>query len=900
MSDKKEIPKDERKGNARKTSLEQAQEEWLKQMRRHTAFSEDIPAGDSFQEENVSKLVKERSKGRKKRRSRLVKEVKKKGGRKALYGKTDTGMGIRFARENVQPFVEKTGDAVRWTAAMAMLHDFRSDKSFKESYERIRDMKDSEGKKIFHNTDLSQLSMKDIRRMRKEGVKALKEMGICDIKTTNPILLLIKLKKLKKQGKFNTEEAKAVYEVLKKAALAEAVHGRQPPRLVRFTKRKISKELEKDDTGKVISDTGRAAHHGWKLIKKMIRLKEEEYFSSKIILRQNRIRTLEERILEKGSTQPKVIKQPAKKPVSKEKGIHRIFKKRNSSHKPGRLRKKTGNMVKTAGKKVKQLSSVLFDKASVVKYFVASFGVVLLFSLILILVLGTAAVITDAVNFDSKSDQTKELCFKTIRECYEEQVNILANYNSSGYYSNVVIEEKDLKTNEAYKVELPYTETTNITEMISMAIIYFEGDLSGASEEELTSYLKGLYHGSHVITASDDGTGSVTLTVTTYYFDDLFDVAVSDWQSNGSVISGTRIDIPQSFTQVMTYEPFNYENLTGEHYWNYDCRKMWRTWTDQGQKAEDGLCYIEAGGTKFYLVAVYEPTFGKVGDYIDFYFPENDYVMHCIIADTKGADEALFKASDGKIYGHRTGPSSCSVIEFMLKYQSRGHAGSFTKGYGGPGHPGWHPEMGGNALYAVNGGSFFISPGGPVFSYTEVAGSSVEEYLAKLSEISAFIKTHGSLFTKGRGKNCTYKEMIRRVSAGNGGIYIDCGTPSSWALQSMGLISSSVYIHGGRISGGASALIRSGKVKKITDGDVAGRTIRDASNAGKLNPGDILLCGGAADHTVTYAGKDADGHPVCFDGGGFANGKGYSHVGCGPLNYSSQTQYRIRAVLRWK
>ena len=63
--------------------------------------------------------------------------------------------------------------------------------------------------------------------------------------------------------------------------------GRQPPRLTRFTLRKVGNELEKDDTGKEIVKTMRTAKKGRRLIRKMIRLTKAEYYNPKIIVREN-------------------------------------------------------------------------------------------------------------------------------------------------------------------------------------------------------------------------------------------------------------------------------------------------------------------------------------------------------------------------------------------------------------------------------------------------------------------------------------------------------------------------------------------------------------------------------------------------------------------------------------
>lgn len=83
-------------------------------------------------------------------------------------------------------------------------------------------------------------------------------------------------------------------------------------------------------------------------------------------------------------------------------------------------------------------------------------------------------------------------------------------------------------------LDLP--ETTKYSRNVAMAQVYFDFDLDDASEEDIGAYLSGLYSGSHTMdikekdhyTRDKDGKKvldytDAEITVTTYYFDDLFD-----------------------------------------------------------------------------------------------------------------------------------------------------------------------------------------------------------------------------------------------------------------------------------------------------------------------------------------------------------------------------------------
>lgn len=115
-----------------------------------------------------------------------------------------------------------------------------------------------------------------------------------------------------------------------------------------------------------------------------------------------------------------------------------------------------------------------------------------------------------------------------------------------------------------------------------------------------------------------------------------------------------------------------------------------------------------------YAVAV-KPKFGKVGDYIDYYYIDSngdEKIIPCIICDVKGSDAK-------NEWGHDGGTN---ILEFYVNevtwctpnwphghswYKSCGQASSM---HVNPGTNGFHMEWVGAATKIVNGGSYFENP----------------------------------------------------------------------------------------------------------------------------------------------------------------------------------------------
>ncbi len=147
---------------------------------------------------------------------------------------------------------------------------------------------------------------------------------------------------------------------------------------------------------------------------------------------------------------------------------------------------------------------------------------------------------------------------------------------------------------------------------------------------------------------------------------------------------GTTINIKSGLGSVHTY--MGWQKITSTTSTQYKLR----------EKA--GMNFDEEGFGKIngrYVIAC-TTTFGKVGDYIDFY-QEDGVVINCIIGDIKSrGDKGCTK------WGHDNG--HC-IIEFVVDKSSW-----YNRNHPNPGNPGCHPEWNKNLTKAVNGGSYFKNP----------------------------------------------------------------------------------------------------------------------------------------------------------------------------------------------
>lgn len=180
-------------------------------------------------------------------------------------------------------------------------------------------------------------------------------------------------------------------------------------------------------------------------------------------------------------------------------------------------------------------------------------GIAIIF-ICLIIVMIAASVVSSIVSlfdFSASEEEIRDAALNQIKSCYESQNNQISSMYSA--YRNVSVIYKDLKDEEAYKENVPdssFTETTNSAEILSMAMVYFDFDLEDAGKKEVTDYVRKLYNGSHttsVIThtytywVDEDTVETYTdaeVTLTTYYFNDLFNCKLKD---NFGTLSGSNV-----------------------------------------------------------------------------------------------------------------------------------------------------------------------------------------------------------------------------------------------------------------------------------------------------------------------------------------------------------------------
>lgn len=151
-----------------------------------------------------------------------------------------------------------------------------------------------------------------------------------------------------------------------------------------------------------------------------------------------------------------------------------------------------------------------------------------------------------------------------------------------------------------------------------------------------------------------------------------------------AIEEGTTINIPSGLGSVHTY--MGWQMITSTTSTQYKLRE------------QAGMNFDEEGFGKIngrYVIAC-TTTFGKVGDYIDFY-QEDGTIIPCIIGDIKSRNDAGCNK-----WGHQNG--HC-IIEFVVDKNSW-----YNSGHPNPGNAACHPEWNKNLRKAVNGGSYFKKP----------------------------------------------------------------------------------------------------------------------------------------------------------------------------------------------
>lgn len=179
----------------------------------------------------------------------------------------------------------------------------------------------------------------------------------------------------------------------------------------------------------------------------------------------------------------------------------------------------------------------------------------IILAILVCVISGIVSAIIGLFDFSTNDTEIKEAAFAKIKECYEAQ-NQQITEMQDGRYRSFTIQYETIKDFDAYNKEEnkptePFTETTNSAELLCMATVYFDFDLSDAGKDKVVDYIEKLYNGSHLLsvvetpyTYTDEEGNEYTVidaqaTLTTYYFNSLFDCQLTS-SSNG-VLAGTEI-----------------------------------------------------------------------------------------------------------------------------------------------------------------------------------------------------------------------------------------------------------------------------------------------------------------------------------------------------------------------
>ena len=231
-------------------------------------------------------------------------------------------------------------------------------------------------------------------------------------------------------------------------------------------------------------------------------------------------------------------------------------------------------------------------------------GILIVLLLILLLFIIIYFLITTFMNMftlnaDASDADTAILnqCIDTINSMYEDQMNSINSIINSGSYRNVTVNIREVKDEEEYSNNDSNLEGsdiyayTNSREILSMAKVYFDFDLDGASKTEVLNYVKQLYNGSHTyyvtetpVYAEDDkgnryiSAYDATIDYTTYYFNSIFSCQLSNNSFGGTAILGSDIS----------------GGIVAEQMWNYFKSAGW---SDAACAAVLGNAAQESGGT---------------------------------------------------------------------------------------------------------------------------------------------------------------------------------------------------------------------------------------------------------------------------------------------------------------
>lgn len=209
-----------------------------------------------------------------------------------------------------------------------------------------------------------------------------------------------------------------------------------------------------------------------------------------------------------------------------------------------------GNVLKVGGKALRipnmissALARAIAAVASVVSTLISFLlvGVLLILAVILLLgfIINIFTAILGAFDFTAHEEEVVQAALEQIKTCYEQQIDDIEAMR--GAYRNMNVTYREVRDDGEYQErEISVAETTNSAEMLSMATVYFDFDLEKAGPNKVKDYIRKLYNGSHQTDIAErvynlvdeDGepytVKDADITITTYYFNGLFDCQLTD------------------------------------------------------------------------------------------------------------------------------------------------------------------------------------------------------------------------------------------------------------------------------------------------------------------------------------------------------------------------------------
>ena len=723
-------------------------------------------------------------------------------------GQTSTGRGIKETEENVMPFIQMAVDTTKRTLATSIAGNMHMDKDFQKACEILKAQLGEE--KTLFSVDTSRaMTTDDFKKLQKGLQKYLKDKNI-GIFSSKPKVLEFEINRAIKSGRLTIEEGQAAKVLNRRLGEIRGLSGKSNLfHLLRFGRRKLHKYGRQESTLNAMFMTGALLRHTKNVIQNILTIAQNVKFLVKNAAKLVSLAAAKASIKLSKTKLAKKVKEKLPDSVKK-KHAERQKKKRERREKKARRKKRRREYKDFIDKVIDKVphparfvkNKIQHAKASVISFLtrgkynplrllgkafnaanriknmiiMAVSLVVLVYFIILIILLFLTSV-GAKYSVESNSDKINEFCLKKIETLYKEQQKSLASYNENGAYRHVKIKKVDKKSNSMYNDDLGFTETTNTAEMMAMAQVYFDFDLDDASEEDIGAYLSGLYSGSHTMdikekdhyTKDKDGKKvldytDAEITVTTYYFDDLFDCVLgsSGMYGSESPMAGQAVDIPQNYKQMWTvteYDKFN---------WVSDCGKLFKMWKAAGATWDDGFACINIGGKTYRFIAVLEK-FGKVGDYMTVQL-DNGQNINCIVADTKRASEC----PNG--WGHMDG-GSLSVVEWEVSQ-------AYFHRYKNPGRLYGKELKGRKVARLINGGSYFKNQAGPSFvsSGTTTTGNTVSatQFLSLLDTYSNYIKQNHKFFRRSNSKNAGTFSAAKSKVKDRDKVNVNCVLPTMY------------------------------------------------------------------------------------------------------------------------